>query len=144
MQNQGDVDLHADLTFLASLQTYYSQLARKAFAKEYIGSHFNKFAEANVSFLQDGGYHVPFAHKQLASSLDMGTYRSTMFERLSIQYCSTSSNKTGGDVERVSGEYLQNRVLSTIKLEIFKLPIDMQYETSHHHTQETENETSHK
>lgn len=36
---------------------------------------------------QDGGYHVSVAHPELASGLDLATYRSTLCERLSIQSC---------------------------------------------------------
>lgn len=35
--------------------------------------------------MQDGGYHVPFAHKGLAAGLDMRSYRSVLYERASIQ-----------------------------------------------------------
>ncbi|CAM8883954.1 unnamed protein product [Rhodiola kirilowii] len=35
----------------------------------------------------DGGYHVPYAHKGLASGLDLGSYSTTMYEKLSIQKC---------------------------------------------------------
>ena len=35
--------------------------------------------------MQDGGYHVPFAHKSLAAGLDLAGYESTMHERVSIQ-----------------------------------------------------------
>ena len=37
--------------------------------------------------IQDGGYHVPFAHKGLANGLQMDSYKSTLYERLSIQSC---------------------------------------------------------
>lgn len=37
--------------------------------------------------IQDGGYHVPFAHKGLASGLQMDSYTSTLYERLSMQSC---------------------------------------------------------
>ncbi|KAJ4899353.1 hypothetical protein Rs2_13304 [Raphanus sativus] len=35
----------------------------------------------------DGGYHVPYAHKGLMSGLDLDTYSTTLFERVSIQAC---------------------------------------------------------
>ncbi|XP_076947700.1 choline monooxygenase, chloroplastic-like [Bidens hawaiensis] len=41
----------------------------------------------------DGGYHVPFAHKDLASGLKLDSYSTTVYEKVSIQRCD------GGDVE---------------------------------------------
>jgi len=43
-------------------------------------SHLNRLFD-----VQDGGYHVPFAHKGLAAGLDMKSYQSTLYERTSIQ-----------------------------------------------------------
>lgn len=44
------------------------------------------FSHLNSLFdVQDGGYHVPFAHKGLAAGLDMKSYQSTLYERTSIQ-----------------------------------------------------------
>ena len=37
--------------------------------------------------IQDGGYHVPFAHKGLAEGLQMDSYASTLYPHLSIQSC---------------------------------------------------------
>ena len=37
------------------------------------------------SALQDGGYHVPFAHPGLASALDMQGYWSELHEVVSLQ-----------------------------------------------------------
>lgn len=33
----------------------------------------------------DGGYHVPIAHKALAGSVDMASYRNRIFEHASVQ-----------------------------------------------------------
>ncbi|CAH8302912.1 unnamed protein product [Eruca vesicaria subsp. sativa] len=44
----------------------------------------------------DGGYHVPYAHKGLMSGLDLETYSTTLFERVSIQECDGGS-KSGGE-----------------------------------------------
>ncbi|CAH2077540.1 unnamed protein product [Thlaspi arvense] len=44
----------------------------------------------------DGGYHVPYAHKGLMSGLDLETYSTTLFERVSIQECGGGS-KAGED-----------------------------------------------
>ena len=49
--------------------------------------------------MQDGGYHVPFAHKSLAAGLELGGYASTMHERVSIQRVAPASD--GG--ARLSG-----------------------------------------
>lgn len=35
----------------------------------------------------DGGYHVPFAHKDLASGLKLDSYSTTLYEKVSIQRC---------------------------------------------------------
>ncbi len=37
--------------------------------------------------MQDGGYHVPFAHEGLASGLHLDSYTSSLYERASIQSC---------------------------------------------------------
>ncbi|EOA18512.1 hypothetical protein CARUB_v10007064mg [Capsella rubella] len=44
----------------------------------------------------DGGYHVPYAHKGLMSGLNLETYSTTIFERVSIQECGGGS-KAGED-----------------------------------------------
>ncbi|KAH7427044.1 hypothetical protein KP509_10G027900, partial [Ceratopteris richardii] len=45
----------------------------------------------------DGGYHVPFAHKDLADGLNLASYSTEIFERVSIQSCTTDavSNRLG-------------------------------------------------
>ncbi|CAG7884718.1 unnamed protein product [Brassica rapa] len=43
----------------------------------------------------DGGYHVPYAHKGLMSGLDLETYSTTLFERVSIQECGGGGSKAG-------------------------------------------------
>ena len=40
-----------------------------------------------LTSIQDGGYHVPFAHKGLAEGLQMDSYASELYEHLSIQSC---------------------------------------------------------
>ncbi|XP_060172102.1 choline monooxygenase, chloroplastic isoform X1 [Lycium barbarum] len=39
----------------------------------------------------DGGYHVPYAHKDLASGLTLDSYSTTILEKVSIQRCETGS-----------------------------------------------------
>ncbi|CAO2823220.1 unnamed protein product [Amaranthus hypochondriacus] len=45
----------------------------------------------------DGGYHVPCAHKELASGLNLDTYSTEIFEKVSIQRCTSSSTETGNN-----------------------------------------------
>ncbi|XP_021751166.1 choline monooxygenase, chloroplastic-like isoform X2 [Chenopodium quinoa] len=49
----------------------------------------------------DGGYHVPYAHKNLASGLNLDTYSSEIFEKVSIQRCAS-----GGEFDRLGSEAL--------------------------------------
>jgi choline monooxygenase len=42
----------------------------------------------------DGGYHVPYGHKDLCSNLDMKTYKIEIFDKCSIQSSKASANKT--------------------------------------------------
>ncbi|XP_056863373.1 choline monooxygenase, chloroplastic isoform X2 [Raphanus sativus] len=44
----------------------------------------------------DGGYHVPYAHKGLMSGLDLDSYSTTLFERVSIQACGGGGGGGGG------------------------------------------------
>lgn len=46
----------------------------------------------------DGGYHVSVLHQALAGQLDLDTYRTELFERISIQSC------RGGDFDARIGE----------------------------------------
>jgi choline monooxygenase len=63
------------------------------------------------ALMQDGGYHVSVAHPELAAGLDLGSYRSELFERLSIQSCQPAaplgSTTDAGDNE--AGEDGGNR-----------------------------------
>jgi choline monooxygenase len=46
----------------------------------------------------DGGYHVPYAHKQLSSILNMNEYKTVIdHPKTSVQYC-TGTQRTKGDV----------------------------------------------
>lgn len=58
----------------------------------------------------DGGYHVAVLHKALAGQLDLATYDTEMFERVSIQSCRSPEEtpaETGGDfAERIGAEAL--------------------------------------
>ncbi|CAN0901379.1 Choline monooxygenase, chloroplastic, partial [Linum grandiflorum] len=48
----------------------------------------------------DGGYHVPYAHKGLASGLELDSYSTTTYEKVSIQSCA------GGSTERLGSKAL--------------------------------------
>ena len=50
--------------------------------QEWVNEEFSSTAA-----VQDGGYHVPFAHKALASGLSLDSYSSNLYDRLSIQSC---------------------------------------------------------
>ncbi|KAL9224273.1 hypothetical protein vseg_000329 [Gypsophila vaccaria] len=54
----------------------------------------------------DGGYHVPYAHKSLASGLDLDSYTTQIFERVSIQRCASSSSENGDDFNRLGSKAL--------------------------------------
>lgn len=48
----------------------------------------------------DGGYHVPYAHPELAAGIDMSTYSTNLWPRLSIQ---SVSGQDRGDVTEAVG-----------------------------------------
>ncbi|EEF44142.1 choline monooxygenase, chloroplastic [Ricinus communis] len=52
----------------------------------------------------DGGYHVPFAHKSLASGLKLDSYSTTIFERASIQKCEGGSMGSVDEFDRLGSK----------------------------------------
>lgn len=46
---------------------------------------------------QDGGYHVAYAHPDLAAGLDLGGYSSELHEVLSVQRCKASGSSDGSE-----------------------------------------------
>ena len=59
----------------------------------------------------DGGYHVSVLHEALAGQLDLDTYKTELFERISIQSC------RGGDVDpRIGDEALYAFVYPNLML----------------------------
>ncbi|KAJ4709206.1 Choline monooxygenase [Melia azedarach] len=54
----------------------------------------------------DGGYHVPYAHKGLASGLKLDSYSTTMFEKVSIQRCEGGSTEGTDDIDRLGSKAL--------------------------------------
>nr|DAD45855.1 TPA_asm: hypothetical protein HUJ06_004085 [Nelumbo nucifera] len=53
----------------------------------------------------DGGYHVPYAHKDLASGLKLESYSTTILEKASIQQCE-SCVEGGDDFDRLGSKAL--------------------------------------
>ncbi|KAL7168508.1 hypothetical protein ACSBR2_038860 [Camellia fascicularis] len=54
----------------------------------------------------DGGYHVPYAHKGLSSGLNLESYSTTTFEKVSIQQCDGGSPETENEYERLGSKAL--------------------------------------
>ncbi|CAK9327912.1 unnamed protein product [Citrullus colocynthis] len=54
----------------------------------------------------DGGYHVPYAHKGLASNLKLESYSTEIFETVSIQSCKGGGESKGDDYGRLGPEAL--------------------------------------
>ena len=57
---------------------------------------------AERGVMQDGGYHVPFAHKSLASGLDLESYTCKLYECASIQTCTPKQQPADPD-KRLGG-----------------------------------------
>ncbi|WP_372367967.1 aromatic ring-hydroxylating dioxygenase subunit alpha [Candidatus Uabimicrobium sp. HlEnr_7] len=96
--------------FLTEHSALESQLKETA----YENLHFAKRIEYTINcnwkvFVDnylDGGYHVPYLHKGLASQLDLKNYSVEMYDRYSLQLCSArndSKPQRGDFSERVSG-----------------------------------------
>ncbi|XP_042496342.1 choline monooxygenase, chloroplastic [Macadamia integrifolia] len=54
----------------------------------------------------DGGYHVPYAHTNLASGLKLQSYSTTTFEKVSIQRCDGGSTEGGDGFYRLGSKAL--------------------------------------
>ncbi|XP_021616862.1 choline monooxygenase, chloroplastic isoform X2 [Manihot esculenta] len=54
----------------------------------------------------DGGYHVPHAHKALASGLKLDSYSTIMYEKVSIQRCEGGSTGSEEDFGRLGSKAL--------------------------------------
>lgn len=52
----------------------------------------------------DGGYHVPYAHTGLASGLNLDSYSTTLFEKVSIQTCEGGSTGSDSDYDRLGSK----------------------------------------
>lgn len=49
----------------------------------------------------DGGYHVPYAHGGLAAGLNLGSYSTTLFEKVSIQTCQSAELEEEENFDRL-------------------------------------------
>ncbi|XP_010046909.2 choline monooxygenase, chloroplastic [Eucalyptus grandis] len=54
----------------------------------------------------DGGYHVPYAHKGLASGLKLDSYSTTIHEKVSLQICEGGSTNNADDFDRLGAKAL--------------------------------------
>ncbi|KAI3416719.1 Choline monooxygenase [Psidium guajava] len=54
----------------------------------------------------DGGYHVPYAHKGLASGLKLDSYSTTIHEKVSLQICEGGSADSADDFDRLGAKAL--------------------------------------
>jgi choline monooxygenase len=79
----------------------------------------------------DGGYHVAVLHQALAGQLDLDTYVTEIFERLSIQSCRSpeqAPDAAGGDfAERIGSEALYAFVYPNLMLNRYGPILDTNY-----------------
>ncbi|KAL0302403.1 UNVERIFIED_CONTAM: Choline monooxygenase, chloroplastic [Sesamum angustifolium] len=54
----------------------------------------------------DGGYHVPYAHRGLASGLQLDSYSTKMYENVSIQSCGGSTKACEQEFDRLGSKAL--------------------------------------
>ncbi|KAJ6742021.1 CHOLINE MONOOXYGENASE CHLOROPLASTIC [Salix viminalis] len=54
----------------------------------------------------DGGYHVPYAHKGLASGLNLNSYSTTTYEKVSVQSCDGGSTESEDNIDRLGSKAL--------------------------------------
>ena len=76
--------------------------------QEWVNEHISSRAA-----VQDGGYHVPFAHQNLASGLSLESYSSNLYDRLSIQSCSPQDSLLEPD-KRLGRSSLQHEVTTLL------------------------------
>ncbi|CAF3862157.1 unnamed protein product [Rotaria sp. Silwood2] len=83
---------HIDKKYLKA--TNYEQLEYVTRKSYHIKCNWKIFVDNYL----DGGYHVPYAHKQLCSILNMNEYKTVVdYPKTSVQYC-TGMERTEGDV----------------------------------------------
>ncbi|WIA32975.1 hypothetical protein OEZ86_006137 [Tetradesmus obliquus] len=76
-----------------------SQLLHVARREYVLGCNWKVFCDNYL----DGGYHVPYAHADLASGLDLSGYTNELHEVLSIQSCSVKQGSSSSSSEESSG-----------------------------------------
>ena len=81
-------------------------------------------AKGHGDVAQDGGYHVPFAHKGLASGLHLDSYTSSLYEHLSIQSCAPQQSSPATD-HRLGKLLLLNLLLLEL-ITRFLMPISIE------------------
>ncbi|KAK1551325.1 hypothetical protein Q3G72_033967 [Acer saccharum] len=108
--------------------THQQEIESNAVAKEWLGSCSEILSlngvDSSLSFVSrreyiiecnwkvfcdnylDGGYHVPYAHKGLASGLKLDSYSTTTFEKVSIQRCESGCLESKDNVDRLGSEAL--------------------------------------
>jgi len=69
--------------------------------------------------MQDGGYHVPFAHKGLASGLYLDSYTSSLYERASIQSC--APQQASADADQRLGELSHHAMYYNLHCDFFNM-----------------------
>ena len=74
----------------------------------------------------DGGYHVPYAHKDLASLLDAGSYSIESFDGYSIQ-SSKGTEEVKSGAERVGGDVLYAHIFPNVVFNRYGPWLDINY-----------------
>lgn len=74
----------------------------------------------------DGGYHVEYAHKDLASLLDAKAYTTEVFEGFSIQSSSGSTDNNAGQ-ERIGSNVLYSHVYPNLFINRYGPWLDLNY-----------------
>ena len=68
--------------------------------------HINANWKVYVDNYLDGGMHIPALHLGLNEELAMQTYKTTLFDHISIQQCATKSDRVGGRDEMATYTFM--------------------------------------
>ncbi|KAF2317214.1 hypothetical protein GH714_017326 [Hevea brasiliensis] len=82
----------------------YQEVDGNMVENEWLGAHLCKVNE--VPSVLYGGYHVPYAHKDLASGLKLDSYSTIIYEKVSIQRCEGGSARSEDDFVRLGSKAL--------------------------------------
>jgi len=86
-------DLAGDLAPIADVATDAARL-QWVEGREYVmRCNWKVFVENSL----DGGYHVPYLHRSLARGLSLERYKTTVFDRASVQRCGARGDDRLGD-----------------------------------------------